>query len=222
SARYPKTPMGEGKEAIKRFKLQDKEALHVIVSDKSGRKRIHTMFSNLGNPYDYFRYSGSDKIYQIKSKVAKSYLPDLPMWRSPHVVKHEESELISIEVKHLRNSYTLTRKQYDWYFKDALNDFKIPRTNWAIMKVVHVLGNLDTFVFIDDGSRKLADMFLTPDCQVTLNLSGNRTKVLSFAKYDDSQYLLMVDNDASVLFYVSFDTVFRFMRHADVFRSLQM
>ena len=217
-AEYPKTPMGKGAAAVNRYKLQDSLALNIVVGDKSGKKRIHAQFSNLGNPYDYFRYAGSNEVYQIKSKVANIYTTELPMWRSPHVVQYEEEELLSIDVKHIRNTYTLTRKEYDWYYKDAQNDFKIPPANRGIMKIVHVLSSLDTYVFIDDGSLTKAERFKTPECLVTLHLSKNRTQTLNFVKYDDSQYLLMVNNDPSVLFMVSFDTVFRFMRHADVFR----
>jgi hypothetical protein len=218
SAQSPKTPMGEGKDAIKRFQLSDKEAFHLVVSD--GKNKVHALFSNLGNPYDYFRYAGDDKVYQIKAKVTNSYTTELYNWRSPHIVSHEEGELESIDVTHSKNSYTLTRKKYDWFFKDAKSDFKIPPSNVAIMKVVSILANMDTYKFVDDGSKEEEVKFAKPDCVVTLHLTDKTTQKLSFVQSGEKEYLLMVDNDPSVLFVVSFDTVFRFMRHADVFRSL--
>lgn len=216
-AKYPTTPMGEGKEAIKRYKLGDDQALHIVVDD--GSKRVHAMFSNLGNPYDYFRFAGSEKVYQIKAQVGNIFTTQLYTWRSPHVVNYEEAELERISVKHLRNKYLLTRKQYDWYFKDDVNDFKIPQTNLAIMKVVNILSKLDTYLFVDGGEKEHLNKFDKPDCEVTLFLTDKSQRELSFVEYDDQQYLMMVDNDPSVLFVVSFDTVFRFMRHAEVFRS---
>ncbi|MDY0152119.1 MAG: DUF4340 domain-containing protein [Candidatus Cloacimonas sp.] len=217
SAKYPKTPMGEGKESLKRFKITDAEALHLVVGDE--KNTVHVLFSNMGNPYDYFRYAGSDKVYQIKSKVMTAYSADLQQWRSPIIVMYAEDELESIEVTHKKNTYTLTRKKYDWYFKDAKNDFKIPLANLAIMKVVNILANMDTYVFVDGGDKETLDKFKTPDCVVTVQLTDKTSHELSFAYMDDKQYLMMVDKDPLVLFMVSTDTVLRFMRHADVFRT---
>ncbi|PKN72456.1 MAG: hypothetical protein CVU50_07450 [Candidatus Cloacimonetes bacterium HGW-Cloacimonetes-3] len=219
TAKFPKTTMGEGEEAIKNFKLQDNQALHIVVGDARGKKRIHTMFSNMGNPYDYFRYAGSDKIYQIKSKVANAFTTELSNWRSPHVVHHEEGELNSIDVTHPKGSFTLTRKKYDWFYKDAKEEFPIPTTNLGILKVVNILANLDAYVFVDGEAEDYTAKFAKPECEVTLHLTNNKTQTLDFIKNDDESYLLMVDKDSSVLFMVTFDTVFRFIRHADVFRS---
>ena len=219
SANYPTTTMGEGAEAVKRFKLQDEEALHIVVSNKTGTKRIHTMYSNLGNPYDYFRFSNSNKVYQIKAKVANTFKPDIANWRSPNVVNHSEDELLKIDITHGKRSFTLTRNMYDWFYKDAREEFQIPGNNRGIMKVVNALANIDTYVFVDGGDKGYLNKFKAPDCVVTLHLSNNSTQVLSFVKNDDENYLMMVDNDDSVLFSLPPDTVFRFMRHADVFRS---
>jgi hypothetical protein len=219
SAKHPKTAMGEGADAVKRYKLQDSEALHIYISNESGSKRIKTMFSNLGNPYDYFRYEGSDKVYQIKAKVVNIFKADLPNWRSPNVVNHNEEDLLRIDITHGKRSFSLTRVQYDWFYKDSREEFKIPDNNLGIMKVVNALANLNTYVFVDGGDKSYLDRFKTPDCVVTLQLTNNRTQELSFAKNSDDNYLMMVDKDESVLFMLSFDTVFRFMRHAEMFRS---
>ncbi len=216
AAKYPKTPMGEGPDAVKRFKLQDSEALHIVVSGK-GRK-IHTLFSNMGNPYDYFRFAGSEEVYQIKAKVFNNYTTELPMWRSPHVVNYEEDELLKIDVSLPKDAYTLTRNGYDWYYQNKTEKFLIPTTNLALMKLVNILANLDTYVFVDTVSTEIAERFKNPEYIVKLSLSQNRSQDMKFAKYDDKQFMMMVDNDPSVLFIISTDTIHRFNRSADLFK----
>lgn len=216
SARYPKTPMGEGPEAVKRYKLQDSEALHIVVKGKG--KTIHTLFSNMGNPYDYFRFAGSEQVYQIKAKVFNTYTTELPMWRSPHVVNYGEEELLKIEVSNQNGSYTLTRKEYDWFYLNQKENFQIPASNLAMMKLVSILANLDTYVFVESQADSVLTRFDKPECTVMLTLSKNRKQELKFAKFDETQFVLMVDNDPSVLFIVAADTVHRFTRSADVFR----
>jgi len=115
TAKYAKTPMGTGKEAIEKFHQKDEEALHIIVSD--GKKSIHTLFSNLDNPYDYFRYAGSDKIYQLKAKVTNNYNTDLSNWRSPHIVSHKEEELLKIEVTHPKINIPLPEMVFNGLFR---------------------------------------------------------------------------------------------------------
>jgi len=220
--KYPKTPMGTGEDAVSRYKLNDNQALHIIVSDARGKKSIHTMFSNMGNPFDYFRYAGSNQVYQIKNKVMTVYNTELPMWRSPHVVNVKESDLSSIEVTHINNSYTLTKQQMDWVYSDKMEHFTIPRTNIAIAKVLTILANFDTYVFVDGGTNDQLAKFKDPVCTVVLHFTNGGTQNLKFVKQDDSNYLMMVDNDPSVLFIVTFDSVFRFMRHAAVFAERSM
>jgi len=216
TAKYPLTPMGTGSEAIKRFSLQDKEALHMVVSGNG--KRIHVLFSNLGNPYDYFRFAGSDQIYQIKAKVVNTFTTDLPMWRSPHVVSYYEDELLKINITRQNNTATFTRKDFDWFYQDKRLNFQIPRNNIAMTKLVNILSNLDTYVFVDKAKPELLEKFKTPEITVQLILTENRTQELKFTKYDSTQYMMMVDNDPNVLFIVSTDTVYRFNRSGDVFK----
>lgn len=217
-AKSPKTEMGVGKQAVDNFQLNDSQALHVIIGDSKGKKKVHVLFSNMGNPYDYFRYAGDDKVFQIKTKVMNSFSPDIAYWRSPDVVQHTEEALERIEVKHPQNSYILTRKGSNWFFKDALNDFAIPSSNLAIMKIVHLLSNLDSFVFIDGKDAKYKDKFKEPACEVTLYLSNKSTQKLSFALHEDKNYLMMIDDDPTVLFLVSTDSVYRFLRSAEIFK----
>lgn len=213
---YSKTPMGTGKEAIERFQQKEQETLHLVIAND--KKSIRVLFSNLGNPYDYFRYAGSNKIYQLKAKVTNVYTTELHTWRSPHVVSHIEDDLLKIEVSHPKNKYTLTRKDYDWFFKDKANDFLVNTNNIALIKILNILANLDTYVFIDDVENEWIAKFREPYCTVTLSLSDNRTQVLKFVDYQEGSYLMMVDDDPTVLFVVVWNSVFRFTRHPDVFK----
>ena len=86
------------------------------------------------------------------------------------------------------------------------------------MKVVNILANLDTYIFIDAGDQKVLDKLKSPDWTVQLTLSDNRKQELKFAKYNEQQFILMVDNDPSVLFIVANDSVYRFTRNADTFK----
>ncbi len=216
SGSYSKTPMGTGKEAIERFQQKEQETLQLVIAND--KKSIRVLFSNLGNPYDYFRYAGSNKIYQLKAKVTNVYTTELHTWRSPHVVSHIEDDLLKIEVSHPKNKYTLTRKDYDWFFKDKANDFLVNTNNIALIKILNILANLDTYVFIDDVENEWIAKFQEPYCTVKLSLSNNRTQVLKFVDYQEGSYLMMVDDDPTVLFVVVWNSVFRFTRHPDVFK----
>ncbi|MBP7309657.1 MAG: DUF4340 domain-containing protein [Candidatus Cloacimonetes bacterium] len=218
SAEYPKTPMGKGKEAIERFKLKDNEALHIKISNARGSKSNHIMFSNMGNPFDYFRYAGKDEIYQIKAKVMTIYTTELPMWRSPDVVSITEDQISRMEISNINNSYTLSLKEYDWYYKDQQEDFMIPRTNRAIAKILNIISTFQTYVFVDDTTPEQVAKFATPECTVQIFLKNGTKQVLKFVKRGEQEYLMMVDNDPSVLFAVTPDSVHRFMRTADIFK----
>ncbi|HNV92431.1 MAG TPA: DUF4340 domain-containing protein [Candidatus Cloacimonas sp.] len=220
TAKYSKTPMGTGKEAILKFHQRDEETLHLIVSD--GKKTVHTLFSNLNNPYDYFRYAGSEEIYQVKTKVTNVYNTDLANWRSPHIVSHQENDLVKIEVTHPKNKYTLTRKGLDWYYQDAHQNFQIHPYNRAMIKILNILEHLDTYIFVDNAQAEYAAKFDDPYCTVKLFLTNNRTQDLKFIEHYQGHYLMMVDNDPTVLFVVVWDTVFRFTRPPDVFRMQEL
>jgi len=216
TASYSKTPMGTGKEAIERFRQKEQETLHLVVAND--KKSIHVLFSNLGNPYDYFRYAGLSKIYQLKTKVTNVYTTELYTWRSPHVVSHKEEDLLKIEVSHPKNNYTLTRRDYDWFFKDKANDFMINTNNIALVKILSILQNLDTYVFLDNEQNEWLPKFQEPYCTLKLYLTNNRTQVLKFVDYQEGRYLMMIDDDPTIFFVVVWDSVFRFTRHPDVFK----
>lgn len=219
SATYDTTPMSTGKEAIDKYQQKDEEALHIIVSD--GKKTVHTLFSNLNNPYDYFRYAHKNDIYQIKAKVTNNYNTELINWRSSHIVSYQEEELLQIEVTHPKNKYTLTRKGTDWFYKDSTQEFKINPYNRGLIKVLNILANLNTFIFVDDAAENYAAKFQKPYCTVKLSLTNNHSQELKFIEHTKGEYLMMVDNDLSVLFVISWDSVFRFTRHPDVFKYLE-
>ncbi len=217
-AKYPKTAMGKGKEAIERFKLKDSEALHIKISNASGSKSDHVLFSNMGNPFDYFRYAGKEEVYQIKTKVTNVFTTEVPMWRSPDVVNITEDQLARLEVSNINNSYTLRLKQYDWYYEDKAENFMIPRTNRAMAKIINIIATFQTYVFVDDTNPEQLAKFASPYCTVQIYLKNGRKQVLKFVQRNDQEYLMMVDDDPSVLFAVAPDSVHRFMRTADIFK----
>lgn len=218
TAKYPTTPMSIGKDAVSLYGLDKDDVLNIRVT--AGAKKNHLQFSNLGNPWDYFRFAEKSEVYQIKSKVLVQYYPELSNWRSPEIVRVEESELISIDVTHPKNHYTLTRKDNQWNYTDKMDSFNVPYSNIALIKILNILQNFNTYVFIDGNNTEYRKRFENPDCTIKLSLTNNRKQTLSFIKMDDNTYLLKVDDDDKVLFSVSFDSVFRFIRHAEVFRRL--
>lgn len=219
SAKYATTAMSLSEDAVSRYNLEDDQALHLRIT--AGSKVVHVLFSNIGNPWDYFRYEGSSDVYQIKYKVVQDFVPDLYNWRSPVIVQYEEDELQAIHTKYSQNEYTLTRNGAIWTYKDARETFDITYSNVAMMKIVNILQNFNTYVFFDNQEEQYRELFNNPECTVLLTLTNGKKQELSFAKLDDQRYLMMVDGDKRVFFAVSFDAAFRFMRHAEVFRRIQ-
>jgi len=87
-----------------------------------------------------------------------------------------------------------------------------------MLKILNILESLNTYIFVDNAQAEYAEKFKNPYCTVKLYLTGNRTQELKFIEHTQGYYLMMVDNDPSVLFVVVWDTVFRFTRHPDIFR----
>ena len=141
-AEYPPIAMSEADGAIERYELQDDRALHIRVSDKS--REVHVLFSNLGNVWDYFRYVGDTKVYQVKSKVVQLYQPDLINWRSPIVIHYWEEELKQIKAQHEKNTYTLKRDGEVWTYHDAKTDFEVQNDNYALVKIISIISKPTT------------------------------------------------------------------------------
>jgi len=83
TAKYSRTPMGEGLQALKRFELQDSTALHIVVGGKG--KKIHTMFSNMAIPTTTSAIMAQTRFIRSKPRFTTSLEPTCqtgvrPMW----------------------------------------------------------------------------------------------------------------------------------------------
>lgn len=218
AARYATTPMSLGPDAPNRYNLQEDSAMHVRVS--SGNKSVHLLFSNMGNPWDYFRFAGDDNVYQVKSKVVQRYQPLMINWRSPIVLQYFEEDLASIRAKHADNDYILTRDGSRWVYQDARQTFDVYFDNFALIKIISILQNMRTYVFADGREEHFTEAFKTPELEVWITDTEAKTRKLSFVKVDNERYMLMVDDDPHVLYQMGFDTVFRFMRNPEIFKRV--
>ena len=215
-AEYPTTAMSDAEGAVERYELKDDEALHIRVSDKS--RQVHVLFSNLGNAWDYFRYAGDSKVYQLKSKVVQLYQPDLINWRSPIIIHYWEDELKQIKVRHAKNTYTLKRDGADWTFQDARNNFELDSNNYALVKIIGILQNFRSYIFVSGEDELYREAFDNPMCTVWITNMQGETRKLDFGEYDAHRFMLRIDDDMSVLHQVEFDTVFRFTRNPEIFK----
>ncbi|MCB5262120.1 MAG: DUF4340 domain-containing protein [Candidatus Cloacimonetes bacterium] len=216
TAEYPTTAMSEAEGAIERYQLQDEEALHIRVSDKS--KKVHVLFSNLGNAWDYFRYDGDTKVYQVKNKVVQAFQPELINWRSPIIIHYWEEDLKQIKVQHEKNTYTLAREGLEWTFHDARNDFKVEHDNYSLGKIISILQNFRSYIFVSGEDEQYRKAFENPMCTLWITDVKGEVRKLDFAEFDAHRYQLRIDDDMSVLYQVEFNTVFRFIRNAEIFK----
>lgn len=214
---YGTTPLAQGKEALAQYQLEDSLALRISVWDDKDKLRTQAYFSNLNNPFDYFRFQGDDKVYQIRQKVASIYTPDPAGWRSPHVLSIPPEQLARISVVHPKNSYELTRDGNLWHYKDRRESFDIPAGNTTMGKIQNLISRLDAYKMLDKD-EVAQDSLVNPICTVELSLSDGGARKLSFFKQDKT-YLMSVDSHPGIYFEVLFDTVFRFTRHAALFRA---
>lgn len=215
-AEYPPTAMSNADAAIEHYELEDDKALHIRVSEKS--KKVHVLFSNLGNVWDYFRYAGDTKIYQVKSKVVQLYQPDLINWRSPVIIHYWEEDLQQINVRHEKNTYTLKRDGEVWTYHDAKNDFEVENDNYALVKIISILQNFRSYIFVSGEDKQYRDAFEDPMCTLWITDIEGKTRKLDFAEFDSNRFMLRVDDDMTVLHQVEFDLVFRFTRNPEIFK----
>ncbi len=215
-AEYPTTAMSDAEGAIERYELGDDEALHIRVSEKS--RSVHVLFGNPGNIWDYFRYAGENTVYQTKSKVVQHFQPELINWRSPIIIHYWEDELKQIKVTHDKNTYTLKRDGADWTFQDAKHDFEVETENYALVKIISILQNFRSYIFVSGEDGQYRDAFDTPKCTVWITDMEGVTRKLDFAEFDSHRFMLRIDDDMSVLHQVEFDTVFRFTRNPEIFK----
>lgn len=215
-AEYPTTAMSEAEGAVERYQLQDNEALHIRAYEKS--RQVHVLFSNLGNPWDYFRYAGDNKVYQIKSKVVQDFQPDIINWRSPILIHYWEDDLKQIKVQHAKNTYTLKRDGPNWSFHDKMNDFEVESNNFALFKIISILQNFRSYIFVSGEDEEYQKAFAKPMCTLWITDTQDEVRKLDFAEFDAHRFMLRIDDDMSVLHQVEFDTVFRFTRNPEIFK----
>ncbi|HQQ67400.1 MAG TPA: DUF4340 domain-containing protein [Candidatus Cloacimonadota bacterium] len=218
AAEYPITPMSRKAGARQRYLLDDANTLHIRVS--AGARSAHVLFSNLGNAWDYFCYENGSEVYQIKRKVVQHFGPDYAIWRNPLILQYFEEDLRSVRSRHTNGEFTLTRDGSQWTFSSAEDNFVVPFDNFALVKIISILQNMRTDIFADGRLPHLRKAFEKPECEVWITDIKGKTIKLSFAKVDKERFMLMVDDDPTVLYQVSYDTVYRFIRPADIFRRI--
>nr|MDK2850822.1 hypothetical protein [Candidatus Cloacimonadota bacterium] len=215
-AEYATTPMSSGEDAIQRYQLQDSEALHVSI--QSPDQERHVLFSNIGNVWDYFRFDGEDEVYQIRSKVVQQYQPTVINWRSPLVVHYWEEEIKEIRVEYPSNNYTLYRLGTEWFYRDAKENFMLDFNNYALVKIISLLQNFRSFVFMPGDDEETMKKFETPMVTVWITDIEDNVQKLSFASFDNARHMMMIDDDNSIIYQVGFDSIYRFMRPAEIFK----
>jgi len=152
--------------------------------------------------------------------VVQHFGPDFAIWRNPLILQYFEEDLRSVRSRHTNGEFTLTRDGSQWTFTSPEESFVVPFDNFALVKIISILQNMRTYIFADGRLPHLREAFEKPDCEVWITDVQGNTKKLSFAKVDQERFMLMVDDDPTLLYQVVYDTVFRFIRPADIFRRI--
>jgi hypothetical protein len=215
NAKHPRLAISEDQAAIARYNLDEDKALHIRL--KAGNKSDHLLFGNIGNAWDYFRRAKDNTVYQTRTRIVQDFSPLIMNWRNPLVIHYWEDELAELRVEHEKNKYTLTRDGLRWTFKDANHEFDVVGHNFALTKIVSILQNFRSFSFISGEDPGIKALFQNPLSTVWITDTEGKTRKLSFAKYLDERYVMLLDDDYTVLYQVEFDTVFRFTRNPEIF-----
>lgn len=219
-AQYAKTAMTSSKDAVTRYGLDGTKGLQVLVWDKKGKLSKHAYFSNNGNVYDYLRFEGSTEIYQMNRLISITYGNGVIDWRSTVITRAPESELNSISVKYPNGSYTLTHKGNDWVYRDSKEEFTVPFDNRAIIRLLNILVNLDTQLFIDDNTEQYLPAFEKPLATAVLSFKTGKVTKLTFAGTENKEFFLMLDDKPKPLYGVANDTILRFTVNGDKFSQI--
>lgn len=219
-AQYPSKSVSLGKDAAEHYQLLDNQALHIRVS--AGAKTVHALFSNLGNSWDYFRYAKDANVYQVNSKVVQHFPPTAYLWRSSQIIHYWEEELKSVRCKYDKDDYTLYHDRGTWRLKNDLYDFEVNSGNYALSKLVSILQNMNTHILADGTESIYQEIFAHPVCEVWITDHEDKVRKLSFANLDNERHMLLIDDDFSVIFEVGFDTLFRFMRNAELYKRISL
>ncbi len=216
-ATYSGIPVSEDPKSHATYNLDSANATHVKLLDRSGKLLTHVLFGNAGNPFDYFRLEGKNEVYRVHQKILGYFEPDPAGWRSPSVLSIPPEQLVKVNVSHPKNTYTLSREGNLWYYADALEQFQIPEYNQTMGKILNILARLESGN-AEDGSGPALSTY-SREAEVIVTQSDGKTHKLNFLKQGEN-YFVMMDDDATKLFQVPFDALFRFTRHAATFRIL--
>lgn len=216
SATYANTAMNEHAKSLHQYGLGEDKEVQLKLFDANNKLLTHCRFGNTDNPYDYFRYGNSRKIYQVRSKLISGRLkPDANSWRSPVILSVKPLDLLEIKVTHDKNTYVLNRDKSDWYYKDAKEQFMIPHGNVTMGKILNVLERLESYRYskpaeINKNSLKVA-------AEVDISLTNKSKHNLVFYQQGEDKYYLVLDGNEAKYHHMVFDQVYRFQRHAAVF-----
>lgn len=217
---YSPEPVASGKDALATYALTPEKALRIKVFDTKDKLLREVWFGDLGNPFDYFCYKGGTDVYQIRSKVVSLYGPNLDSWRTSYALSIFSDEMLSIKVKHSKNSYELTRDGATWHYQDKLEDFDIPPRNLVMGKILNALSMLGSNTMLSGNTLPPEGSVPAPECEVEVMLKDNSKEKISFHPWED-KYLMKIDRYPDSYFVMLFDTVFRFTRYASLFRAVE-
>ncbi len=216
--KYSLTYLDKGAQALKQYKLEGPETLKIKVFGDKGRLLSEAWFADTGSGWDYFRFAKDDRVYQIESRVASEFKPRFETWRSPYALRLLSEQMLSIKVRHTRNSYELTRRENVWHYKDKIEDFDIPAGNETMGKILNALAQLGSGSILDDETKPPADSLGASVCDVDILKTDNSSLRISFQPFGEN-YLMTLSDFPGKYFIVLFDTMFRFSRHASLFRA---
>lgn len=215
TATYANTAMNENAKNLHQYGLNKEKEVQLKLFDQKDKLLSHCRFGNTNNPYDYFRYGNSSKIYQVKTQVISGHLkPDVSSWRSPVILSIPPFKMTEIHVSHPKNSYELTRKKTDWFYKDKTEQFMVPYGNITMGKILNSLEELQAYTYKKPAEIDKQSLIVAAEVQIILT---DKTKhKLVFYQQGDNYYLILDDNEERY-YNMVFDQVFRFTRQAALF-----
>jgi len=229
-----KTPMSEDPNLQKLYKVNETSAVQVKTYDKTGKLLDHVFIGNgTDTTFDYGRKQGENPIYQFRNNITGLVAPDIKQWRSPNITNLKREQLDRIEVKYIKNAYTLAVVGDSVRYSDKTDNFMIPATNRAQNKIVNALENLMTWQFVDKDTEQYAKALQNPDCKITVFLKNKSTKTFSLIRRDmpvtetppgetanDVMILMMIDNKITPLYQMTGDFINRFTRAPMHFKAV--
>ena len=217
TATYSNTAMNEHAESLHQYGLDKDREVQLKIFDANDKQLAHCRFGNTNNPYDYFRYGNSRKVYQVRSQIISGRMtPDVRSWRSPIILSLKPFEISGISVTHPQNSYALTREKSDWYYMDKKEQFMIPHGNVSMGKILNVLERLEAYEYSKPAEIDKSSLKVAAEVDISLVNKG-RHKLMFYQKGEE--YFLVLDGNEDKYYHMVFDQVFRFQRHALVFNT---